>query len=337
MLSADSCHVLPFVCLLDYSYLALNVYHSNQHKQLLGKRPVLISSLEEINTIIDSQQQGWFQLTDANNSQSIHHNFYAELYAKIYQKKIQHIMIAIRGTMINNLSNVYEDVSTWWKDILSSTATIYKKPSYWPLVNQFLSWGHNLIQTLKHHRLLASQCDYHATGHSLGGALVNLLSGYADLLLSPQLYIISFNPPGIGNMENVTHASYFENQVITMRAEYDWVSSLGQPYGIVINNEIKEQSLIAQSALKKIPLNFDTLFNVELDFIEMLTNPGLLLEKKLKISINEAKALVAQHSMKHFLWAILNSQNAYMTFTQLNHWGTKHKQGSLQNKASILI
>ena len=113
------CNFIKGVALLDFAYLALNVYHTPGDEKYLGLRPGVERSME---ALIDDMQKhdGWFQL-DFSELKILHEfGFRAELYAKVYDGKIQHLMTAFRGTV--TASDMAEDALTWWNTVLPGSS-----------------------------------------------------------------------------------------------------------------------------------------------------------------------------------------------------------------------
>ena len=115
-----------------------------------------------------------------------------------------------------------------------------------------------MIRELAIAGVLADQCTHHVTGHSLGGSLANLVAGSALIVRPPAHYharfpiapdVISFNAPGIGEMEYVSESQFHQGQVVNIRAKYDVVSTIGTPYGYVINNDVPEGRGMAKPLL----------------------------------------------------------------------------------------
>jgi hypothetical protein len=323
--------IVPAVCnglygigLLDYAYLALNVYHNHKDDGLLAFRPNISDSVAALKDFIKNRN-GWTQINFDSIFMPTTSSFYAELYVKVYNNKIRHIMVAFRGTYVK--SDYVEDIKTWWKTVAAYADNKANMPTYWLQAAGFMQNCCSVISRLDHMNLLADFCGHHMTGHSLGGALASLVAAKAfickpadiSVALPNTPYVISFNAPGIGNMPGVCDG-FFEGQVISMRAKYDMVSALGVPYGYVINNIIPEGYEAAKRA-----------FNIEHDKKELplkqiLCNETLFCDSiERTIQVEAMHALLQQHSMYNFLKMISNhGSQASTTFNIMKSWAREH-------------
>ena len=328
MIVPASCNSIIGISLLDYAYLALNVYHDHNDDKLIGIRPFNLSHIYDLKTAIQSGKEGWARILQPQISIQSTKGFFADLYVKIYHKKIQHIMVAFRGTYVKK--DYEEDAETWWETVLPGTKHKEKIPSYWEEAKLFLILSSKIISRLEKYNLLDENCGHHITGHSLGGALANLVAAKTFVCRPTELNnttlpnipnIISFNAPGIGDMPNLYNCEYAEGQVISMRAKYDMISALGTPYGYVINNIVKEGFKKAKKAFaieqSKEHKNFKQLL------CDRVIN--LCDTRQRFIQLSAAKALYEQHSMNNFLRTIANDQNhALLDFDRLKSWARSH-------------
>jgi hypothetical protein len=318
------CNGLNGISLLDYAYLALNVYHNHRDDALIGFRPFHLESLILLKNYINNKN-GWIQLKLPELTLDSTSGFYAELYVKIYLQKIQHIMVAFRGTSVKN--DYTEDIQTWWKTVTAYTDNKANTPTYWPYATAFMQNCTSVISELDHMNLLADFCGHHITGHSLGGALANLVAAKAFICKPADIsvalpnvpYVISFNAPGIGNMPGICDG-FYEGQVISMRAQYDMISALGVPYGYVINNIIPEGYDTAKRA-----------FNIErasesASLKQLLCNETFFCDSiERTIQTESTDAFLQQHSMANFLKMIIKHEGqASTTFNTIKSWAREH-------------
>ncbi len=241
---ASSCQSKKSLTLLDFGFLAANVYHSKNDQ--LGKKPIVISRLDKLEHVIASNMCAWIHYVDPSVALNPKNGFYAEFLLKIYDGRIQHCMIAIRGTDDHKASNIWQDVKTWGWNALDDDDKNTKQPSYITQVKVFASRCRDLISMLDKNKLLASKVTMNITGHSLGGALANLV--VADNLKTRPTYltsfmkampnVISFNAPGIGNMQGITATKLYQSYVKSIRSKYDVISKIGKSYGDVIDVDV---------------------------------------------------------------------------------------------------
>ena len=320
------CNFIKGVALLDFAYLALNVYHTAGDEKYLGIRPRVTYSIHDL-MINMEKYDGWFQL-DFSELKILHDfGFHAEFYAKVYNGKIQHLMTAFRGTV--TASDMAEDALTWWNTVLPGSSQYSQAiPHYFDYALAFIMSCNNVIRDLDDENLLAPYCGQHVTGHSLGGAMANLVAArslicrpaHTQSVLPVMPDIISFNAPGIAGMP-IAKSAFSEGMVISMRAHYDMVSALGKPYGFVINNEIPEGNHDAHLAfaLENTMENDNSLQQNLCDAIEICPT----LERTAQIG--QAKAVYKQHLMGNFIDLILKQPDAIgLSFTQLRQWAQQH-------------
>ena len=206
-------------------------------------------------------------------------------------------------------------------------------PHYWHYALVFILKCKRVIKQLDDHGLLANYVGYHVTGHSLGGALANLVSANnaicqpvsirAHLPAMPS--IVSFNAPGIGAMEGIDKDPYNEGMVMSMRAEYDLVSALGEGYGYVINNVVPEGCDSAKQA-----------FNIEQgiessSLKQMLCDQSVICQSAERADqLTQAESFLKQHSMANFVKLIAEqSRSLAYSFDEMRSWaiqngGTNH-------------
>jgi hypothetical protein len=176
----SSCNARKACALIDYAYLALNVYHDSKDNPILGMRPWLVKSPQQLVSAIHDGKCGWAQLQFLGLPRPTKNGMYAEMYVKIYKGSIHHIMVAFRGTC--DWSDAKEDGKTWYKSVLAGDDAKLDLMDYWPSVVSFMVRAKNIILDLEEANLLNARCDSHVTGHSLGGALANMVVASARLM-----------------------------------------------------------------------------------------------------------------------------------------------------------
>lgn len=269
----------------------------------------------------------WFQIAYGPVNLSFKNEFYADLYLKIYKGKIRHIMVAFRGTMPTRPSNLGEDAITWGDNVMLGNDFLTPIPTFWPYAEIFI---HNVAKLIKEYDaadLLAPRVSYHITGHSLGGALANMVNAKAYILKMPHMksYVphvadtITFNSPGIGSMP-ISTSKFHQHRVITMRAEYDVVSCIGKPYGYIINNILPEGYASGKQGF-------------ELDHLLQIVNkwdPFIQLKEAADLTVAPTIAydnrhFLGQHSMANFLKVIIAQSDCIaLDFLRLRHWADQH-------------
>jgi hypothetical protein len=326
-MQACLCNAIHTSGLLDYAYLAANVYHSHKDDKLMGFRPNKYRSIRELRNDM-SHRTGWYQLDFPQLQMSHDWSFYADLYAKVYYGKIQHLMISFRGT--DKFLDYIEDALHWWNTVLPDGNLIeWSIPGYWDYALDFIMKCNRVIKDLDNHGLFAKICGQHVTGHSLGGALANLVAGKGAICMPPSTNvwlpvmpdIISFNAPGIEGMRHVDCSGFPQGQVISMRAQYDMVSALGKSYGYVMNNIIPEGCAEAKQA-------FEMQQGIEAPVTagqQLCDKNDLCLDQERVRELMSAGAFYEQHSMDNFLRLILKDMDSpTFAFESIRHWAQNH-------------
>ena len=326
------CNALSCVGILDYAYLATNVYHDHKQDYILGMRPVDAKHMDDLIGHVKEGKEGWAMIDFVTGSPTLANEFYAEFYVKIYEGKIHHLMVAFRGTVPSKIGNLLEDAVTWGSNALFTNYMVTPTPTFFAQVVSFLSHVCDVIADLDAHDLLANYVVYHLTGHSLGGALANMVAARSMHLTPastkahiPIIHdVITFNPPGIGAMYNYSD-KLPQYRTISMRAQYDLISRVGAPYGYIVDNVIPEGFEQCQKAM----LLGETLLqnNVE----ELANLPEDLLMKpvdrilKMGLLAYEGRDFLEQHSMANMLNVIRNQINSpTMDLVRVRSWADKH-------------
>lgn len=233
--------------IIDYAKLALNVYHESRNNIVLTHHPRHISSLKAFSQHIKNKVPGWTHLQFPSITLNPSQGFYAELYIKTNNNTIEHVMLAVRGTVPSKITNITEDLVTWWRAVLENKEAKLKLPSYFTQLKKFVSQCNQVLSLLQQHNWVTPDTIFHATGHSLGGALASLIPATGLSFFNKPIHVVSFNPPGIGSMPIYTDA-ISQSHVLCIRARYDFVSAVGEPYGQVINMTVPEGYTQAKAA-----------------------------------------------------------------------------------------
>lgn len=160
--------------------------------------------------------------------------FYAELWVN---KHDEEAIIAIRGT--DNLSNIISDVRDWGADVLfGNQQDRLPERLYHQAQIFFLKCSDYLTEFFPNVKLSL-------TGHSLGGALAQLL---VALPVKPHI-VVAFNAPGVGYM--VKKADAVTSFIHNINARYGMINKIGKVIGSINYVDVAEEESIAKDYFKQ--------------------------------------------------------------------------------------
>lgn len=132
---------------------------------------------------------------------SINAPFYAELW--LHHSKREAI-VGFRGTEINVVENDIVDAKAWWSDALGEHKP-ERSPQY---LKQAIWFTQDCKKYLAQH---APEAKLYFTGHSLGGAIAELMA------TKERDMSIAFNSPGIGHIKGVNTRLSTQGMVILIK------------------------------------------------------------------------------------------------------------------------
>jgi hypothetical protein len=144
------------------------------------------------------------------------HGFFARLY---YKPTISHYVLALRGTLLDQLGTVFADAQFAFGD----RPTLYK---------QAVAFYTDVCQALKE-GIQKAQANVSTTGHSLGGIMAKLLGVDYDLMT------VAFNAPGIGDMSGVVSGQPHRN-ILNIDSREGAINKFGPSIGQTIKINVKE-------------------------------------------------------------------------------------------------
>jgi hypothetical protein len=326
MIPAFSCGSLRYINLLDFAYLSLNVYHELKDDPLLGQRPRLIGSTALLKENINELQDAWYQLAFPALTLPTNNGFYAEYYAKIINHEIIATMISIRGT--DHYDDYKEDYHVWCKSVTDSNNTILNNPSYQGVAGGFYSSCREAMMQIEDAGLAAKNTKLYFTGHSLGGALANLHIGNYMTTYPSVPWAVTFNAPGVGDIKGIDKNLVIQEHVVSMRAHYDFVSAIGEPYGLVVNNHIPEGCKDAKNAFELEHQLNNPQTKKHADVLDHALSAANHMVDEINDRTEQAyditQALLEQHSMNNFLKVICSSDKALTPFEGLRSYAHKN-------------
>jgi pimeloyl-ACP methyl ester carboxylesterase len=159
---------------------------------------------------------------------------FAALYVKFHNHKATDAVIAIRGTQ--SFTDAKVDFDAWQSEVLSS-GRYDRIPTYYPQVFSFYRLALAYVQ--QHFGL--SKVSF--TGHSLGGALAQLLVG-----LGKQPFIaVTFNSPGTAHIPGVS--TEMGPWVHGVNSRYGFINKIGERLGSVLYVDVPQEEGLAKEAV----------------------------------------------------------------------------------------
>lgn len=254
---------------------------------------VLINKLMTTDLSSIGNMTAWALITDVDPMIIPLNNFYAGLYIHFDNAKATNAVIVYRGTKPLNISNDCTDIKTWFSDVFGD-GSYDKLPSYYVYASSFFYAARDYLD--KHF----PDVPLKVTGHSLGGALAQLIVAYSHMPVKS----IVFNSPGIGNIPDVNlEAGY---QVLNINSTYGFINKVGKVIGEILYIDVPNKESYAKDAFEK----HDLILKDEKQ-IRATKNPLIMIADEIEIKgasrVQQNDFLLscaAQHSMGNLLEAI---------------------------------
>ncbi|GAG59410.1 unnamed protein product [marine sediment metagenome] len=204
--------------ILEYAKLSGYVY-------AIKRNPFLGMKINSVNDIFTTIPNGWAIVTDLDTQYTKPSNpFYAQLFIKFRNHRAVTAVIAIRGTVTSQSENVIEDIRSWNSDVMGNGNNDVLPKDF----TKALRFTKLALLYLQHYyRDLYNAKAINFTGHSLGGAIAQLL-----VLKKYPYYAVVFNAPGCGNIPGIDLSR--KNQIINVNSLYGLINKAGQIVGKVI-------------------------------------------------------------------------------------------------------
>jgi hypothetical protein len=225
--------------LIDYANLSADIYADRA-----GTAQNITIQISAQNTQnVPSFANGWYRVVHMpklklNPSQP----FFAALYIKYQNGHATDACIAFRGTVQTDMKNILVDVWSWYSDVIGGGAHDHL-PAYNMLTDAhcFTRHAFDYLNTNHKHLFLTNRVAY--TGHSLGGALAQLMT-LQNTHVRPA-YV--FNSPGCGHLPNIN--KQLNGFIHNTSARYGFINKIGECLGELNYVDVKECANDAKAML----------------------------------------------------------------------------------------
>jgi pimeloyl-ACP methyl ester carboxylesterase len=285
------------VTILEYSHLSRHVYHVHMNLYGLTNNKLNKHSIrDQLAKFAKKGFTGWAEIIDVGENVIPAQPFFARLYIKFSNGKANDAVVAFRGT--DNWDNDKVDFKSWFSDV-AGDGKHDKLPAYLPLAWHFVNLSREYLRKYFPHARL------NVTGHSLGGALAQLIVAQ----VREPVRAITFNSPGIADMPHVQKDS--AALIHGVNARYGFINKVGKQLGEVIYIDISQEEKNAKEAFALYQQA-----NQEKKTIESGKHPfadDLLTEEMdgelEQAGIDFAASCAAQHSIANMITALQHHQD----------------------------
>lgn len=243
----------------EYAQLCQHVYTPD--KNLFGHK---IDDCSIYKNHIDKiKSPGWYMVKDVDPAVVQNHWFYAALYVKYELGQFSDAVIAFRGT--KDFSNKIEDILTFWPAIFTNG----KFENHPPYLIQTINFGRKARDYVREY---FPKATVSVTGHSLGGALAQVMVGTMGLPLK----VHAFNSPGVANMPGMVEN--LKDYVFNYNSQYGFINKIGLPFGKVYYYEVADHEKEAKRAWDEFSAAKKMLEQTAADITDVTAESRLLTE-----------------------------------------------------------
>ena len=201
-------------------------------------------------------------------------NFFSRLYIrKAKDKKVEIAVIAFRGTM--PFKHPYNDISDFKMAVLHELPISYKTARVF------------FHKARWHVRENYPGVPIKLTGHSLGGALAQLIAAKND-----QVSVV-FNSPGIGDLPDVHTGKNYHRNIHNINAKDGYINKIGKVIGTIQTVEVTQGERDLQEASK-----------IEHENVDPILGLDGLIAKEANINSERVKGYFQQHLIANMIDAL---------------------------------
>ncbi len=246
------------ISILEYAYISQAVYHWKTPNSL---PPFL-------------EHKGWTIPNKINETTNFQSNFFARLYIKKDKDgNVTAAVIAFRGT--KPFKHPFNDISDFKMAVLDELPISYKSARV---------FFHKARWYVRENY---PDVPIKLTGHSLGGALAQLIAAKNE-----QVAVV-FNSPGIGDLPDIHAGKTYHRNIHNINAKDDIVSKVGKVIGTIQTIEITEGENELNEASK-----------IEHKNIYLMLGLAGLAAKETAVETEKTKGYFQQHLIANMIKAL---------------------------------
>lgn len=222
--------------IIEYALLSAHVYGIVEPKKI---QRIFHPAIHE-----KPPQTGLAYMVDVDPAMVESNHFFARLYIKFDNYTATDAVVAVRGTLFDDYTNKLVDILSWVTAVLGEGGHDSAPLVFTNLLVSFASKAHAYIRKYFPH---ISHLKF--TGHSLGGALAQLMPLKAGFLGET----VVFNSPGVGNITGVMANNQY--WITNVNSHYGVINKIGKLLGKlyvidVPNDESEAKRLFASTDIK---------------------------------------------------------------------------------------
>ncbi len=223
--------------ILEFSKIAGHIYDIS--KPTYGYVSFKQTTVKNITDKDTKDKDTWCIMTDVDPTIDPANHFFAQLYLKFENGNATDAVVAVRGTLFTDKTNLGVDALSWYADVLGEGGSDSAPLSF---TNSLISFIVKAQDYLRNY--FPSVLPLKFTGHSLGGALAQLMPLKAGILGRA----VVFNSPGVGHIPGVMPDK--SNWVYNINSRYGLINKVGLTLGKVYLIDVPEREAEAKQLFR---------------------------------------------------------------------------------------